>query len=109
MVRNGGLGERNVVLNVTGAHAYAFADGALALLFQQAQYLESSRVCHGLERRDQLFFRQRHIEDFQYTEGIVNYISLKSRAGSGFQKAKLFPFIYISIESSYGRFQHLFR
>jgi hypothetical protein len=66
------LGKDDVVLNVTGAHTYAFANGALAFLFQQTKYLEPRWIGYSLKRRDELFIRESHIEDSQYTEVIVN-------------------------------------
>jgi hypothetical protein len=50
-----------MVLHVAGAHANAFANGALAFLLQQAKNFEPGRIRHGLKRRDKLFIRQGHI------------------------------------------------
>jgi hypothetical protein len=55
VVGNRRLRERNVVLHVTGAHAYTLSDGALALLLQQPQDLYPRRVGYGLEGQDELF------------------------------------------------------
>jgi len=57
VVRNGGLGEPHVVLDVTRAHANSFADGTFAFLLQQAQDLEPRRIGYSLERDDELLVR----------------------------------------------------
>jgi hypothetical protein len=50
-----GLGKFNVVLHVTGAHAYGLADGALSFFLQEAEDLQARRIGDGLEGGDELF------------------------------------------------------
>jgi hypothetical protein len=57
---DGGLGEGHVVLHVTGAHADAFADRALAFLLEQAQDPEPYGVGHGFEGKDEMFVGEGH-------------------------------------------------
>ena len=58
---DGRLRELDMVLNVTSAHAYALANGALAFLFQQPENLEPRRISHGLEGGDELFIGKSHV------------------------------------------------
>jgi hypothetical protein len=60
VVRNSGLRERNVVLYIASAHAHAFPDGALALLFQEPKYFHPRRVGHRFERQHELFIGHWH-------------------------------------------------
>ena len=55
VMRDGWLRELHLLLDVTGTHAFAFANGAAALLLEQAQDLEASGIGNGLQGVNQLF------------------------------------------------------
>jgi len=59
-MRNCRLRQRDVILNIAGAHAYALANGALAFLLEQTQYLDPRRIGYGFKRQDELFVSEGH-------------------------------------------------
>jgi hypothetical protein len=52
-----------MVLHVTGAHAHAFANGALTLLFEQTKDFEPRWIGNSFKHVDKAFVRKRsHID-----------------------------------------------